>query len=166
MEENNPNKKYIPTCRVWTSLNREICFLSNPMIRVITSRTDEKAYWNSKYLFNGKLIEGSQIGWASFDNNYNFIEIYFDDPVAANVLYLTGTQNSTYPPTAFEIKASNDPVNYVLLSFVQNVEWEPLEDKSFQFENSKKYKYYQIIFTASKSTIFALTELNLGYEEK
>lgn len=132
---------------------------------MITSRTHENANWNPKSLFNGKSIKGKYIGWASVDNDYNFIEIYFDDPVNANVLYLTGTDNCEYPPTAFEIKAGNDPANYELLSVVKNVEWEPLEDKVFQFENSKKYMYYQIIFTASNSSVFALTELNLGFIE-
>lgn len=165
MEEKESDNKLIPICRIWTSKNREICFLYDPKIRVTTSRTHKNLYWDPKFLFNGKLAMGSQYGWASCDNSYNFIEMFFNDPVVANILYLTGTGDCTYPPTSFEILASNDSINYDLLRAVKNVEWKSFEDKSFHFQNTKKYRYYQINLVTSNSTVFALSELNLGYVE-
>ena len=136
-------------------------YLESPKIVVMTSKIHHNLYWGSSFIFNGNP-RGNQLGWASNNKDKHYIIAYFVEAVKANVVFISGTKNNAYPPTAFEIWASNDSMNWVLIKAFNEVKWKSNENKSFQFENSQEYNYYKILFVESNSTVFAISQLNYG----
>ena len=154
-------RKLIPTHGLWIIISREMSYLESPRIVVMTSKIHPNLYWGSSFIFNGNP-RGNQLGWASNSNDKHFITVYFIEAVRANVVFISGTENNTYPPTAFEVWASNDSMNWELIKAFKEIKWEPNENKRFQFENTKEYNYYKIAFVESNSSVFAISQLNFG----
>lgn len=106
--------------------------------------------------FVSRVYDGNTLTfWGTVTTN-NYIQITHDIPIAINSLrwYVT---DSTYRPAGFRVDVSNDDATYTTLftgTSSSGIGW-----KTFNLNNTDKYKYYRIIFTTLSNGRVYLHEL-------
>lgn len=162
-------KFFIPYGKQWTKGNNsnQFTLIDNKQKFTVTASSSCEGHLVFN-LFDGKKEIENGTKWASCKNPPppQYITIEFAIPVSANVLSMSSRNNwNDQAPTSFNILASNDNVNFILLKKYAGVTWLVNERSQFLFKNEKKYSVYKIEFLSSKSPYhyYGLAMLNLGY---
>lgn len=122
--------------------------------------------------FNGTNVDSNDC-WVSDSKTDGWLQIDFGDRKKFNTISITSrkhTDNSPIEnsPKDFNIEASNNGIDFTVLSSLRNInDWGPDTKKTFSFTNENSYRFFRINVLSNNGGISVIIALiSFGYKRE
>lgn len=122
--------------------------------------------------FNGTNVDSNDC-WVSDSKTDGWLQIDFGDRKKINTISITSrkhTDNSPIEnsPKDFNIEASNNGIDFTVLSSLRNInDWGPDTKKTFSFTNENSYRFFRIHVLSNNGGISVIIALiTFGYKRE